>query len=270
MSRAPVLFISHGAPTIALEEDGDYARALRAFAGTTTPRALAVVSAHWEADREIGVTSAPANTLVYDFSGFPQELYRIRWPAPGAPDVAARAASLLQAAGFRARLEPTRGLDHGVWTPLRLAWPDARVPVVQIALPAAPPERLLAMGAALAPLRDEGVLLVGSGGLVHNLYRVRFGDEGAADAWAVAFDRWAAERIERQDAEGLASFTAAPGARDAVPSPEHFAPVLVALGARREGDRVDTLHASFQHGNIGMRSFALRPAAVPPPSSNVG
>lgn len=269
MSRAPVLFVSHGAPTIALEEDGAYARSLRGFVSSTpTPRAIAIVSAHWETDREIGVTSAPRNELIYDFSGFPPALYRIRWPAPGAPDVAARAAALLELAGLPARLVPDRGLDHGAWAPLRLAWPDARVPVVQIALPDGPPATLLAMGAALAPLRDEGVLLVGSGGLVHNLYRVRFGDESEADAWAVEFDRWAAARIEVQDVEGLARWTEGPGAGMAVPTPEHFAPVLVALGARREGDRVETLHASFQHGNIGMRSFALRPAAVPPPPTH--
>jgi 4,5-DOPA dioxygenase extradiol len=266
MSRAPVLFVSHGAPTVALEVDGAYARALRAFAAATPgPRAIAIVSAHWEADREIGVTSAPRNRLVYDFSGFPEELYRIRWPAPGAPDVAARAAELLREAGFPSRLDPQRGLDHGAWAPLRLGWPDARVPVVQIALPDAPPATLLALGAALAPLRDEGVLLVGSGGLVHNLFRVRFGDEGEPDAWAAGFDAWAAARIEAQDAEGLARFEEAPGAALSVPTPEHFAPVLVALGARLPGDEVETLHASFQHGNIGMRSFALRPAAEPPP-----
>jgi 4,5-DOPA dioxygenase extradiol len=267
MSRAPALFVSHGAPTVALEEEGAYARALRDFvAATPPPRAIAIVSAHWEAGREIGVTSAARHRLIHDFSGFPAELYQIRWPAPGAPDLAARAVALLQRAGFPARLDPVRGLDHGAWAPLRLAWPDAGVPVVQIALPDAPASRLLAMGAALAPLRDEGVLLVGSGGLVHNLARVRFGDEGDPDPWAAAFDAWAAARIEAQDAEGLARWQEAPGAALAVPTPEHFAPVLVALGARLEGDRVETLHASFQHGNIGMRSFALRPAALPPPT----
>lgn len=262
MSRAPALFVAHGAPTIALEPGGLRA-ALQGFvASAGRPRAIAIVSAHWTTEWEIGVTSAERHRLIYDFGGFPRALYDLRWPAPGAPDVAARAAALLDAAGFRARLDSVRGLDHGAWMPLLLAFPEADVPVVQLALPEVEPPVLLRMGAALAPLRDEGVLVVGSGGLVHNLGLVRLGEPGAPpDAWAREFDRWAAARIEALDADGLARWREdAPYAARAVPTFEHLAPVFVALGARAPDDRPETIHDEITHGNLAMRSFALRPA----------
>jgi 4,5-DOPA dioxygenase extradiol len=265
MTRAPVLFVSHGAPTVALEATG-LGPALAAFAaGIDPPRAVAVVSAHWTARRELGITSAARHRLVYDFGGFPRELYEIEWPAPGAPDVAARAAALLESAGFRARLDPVRGLDHGVWIPLRFAWPAADVPVVQVALPEAEPPALARMGAALAPLRDEGVLLVGSGGIVHNLARVRLaGPEDPPDPWAVRFDAWCAERVAALDLHGLARWQEdGPDAALAQPTPEHLAPIFVVLGAAAPGDRPETVHEGIRHGNLSMRSFALRPGGAP-------
>lgn len=263
--RAPVLFVSHGAPTVALERSG-LGAALAAFAAEAPrPRAIVVVSAHWTAHREIGIASAARHRVVHDFGGFPEELYRLDWPAPGAPDLAARAAALLEAEGFRTRLDPLRPLDHGAWIPLRLAWPGADVPVVQIALPDAAPEALARMGAALAPLRDEGVLIVGSGGLVHNLGLVRLRAREAAtetpDAWAAEFDAWAADRIAALDVDGLARWREeAPHAARAAPTTEHLDPVFVALGARAPGDRPETIYEAIHHGNLSMRSFALRPA----------
>ncbi|HEX9402601.1 MAG TPA: class III extradiol ring-cleavage dioxygenase [Anaeromyxobacter sp.] len=265
MTRAPVLFVSHGAPTVALETGG-LGSALGAFAAALgRPRAIVVVSAHWTARRELGLTSAPRHRLTYDFGGFPRELYELQWPAPGAPDVAARAAALLEGTGYRAALDPGRGLDHGAWIPLRLGWPAADVPVVEIALPEGEPPLLARMGAALAPLRDEGILLVASGGLVHNLSRVRLEEpEGAPDDWAVRFDAWCAERIANLDLHGLARWREdAPDALLAQPTPEHLAPVFVALGAQGPGDRVETVHEGIRHGNLSMRSFALRPGGIP-------
>jgi 4,5-DOPA dioxygenase extradiol len=263
MSRTPVLFVSHGAPTVALER-GAYADALRAFAAAGRPRAVVVVSAHWTARRTLGVTASPRTRLLYDFTGFPRALYALQWPAPGAPDVAARVAALLGAAGFAASLDPARGLDHGAWVPLSLGWPAADVPVVQVALPDAGAGTLLGLGAALAPLRDEGILLVASGGAVHNLGRVRLGEEGAPDAWAARFDAWCAERVAALDAAGLERWReSAPDAFLAHPTPEHFGPVLVAIGARAPGDRAVTLHEGIRYGNLSMRSFALRPGGDP-------
>ncbi len=263
MSRPPILFVAHGAPTVALEH-GAYADALARFgASHPSPRAIVVVSAHWTTDWVVGVTSAERHRLIYDFGGFPEALYALEYPARGAPEVAARAADLLAAAGFASRLDSVRGLDHGAWIPLRLAWPAARVPVVQIALPEIPAEALLRFGEALAPLRDEGVLLVGSGGIVHNLRRVRFDDPGV-DPWALAFDAWISERVESLDAATLVRWRElAPHAALAAPTTEHLDPMLVALGARGPADRVEMLHDGFQHRNLDMRSFALREPADP-------
>jgi 4,5-DOPA dioxygenase extradiol len=264
VTRTPVLFVSHGAPTIALETEGLPA-ALAAFAASIQrPRAVIAVSAHWGVHREIGITSAPYPRLLHDFVGFPEELNRLEWPAPGAPDLAARAVARLEATGFRAALDPARGLDHGVWIPLRFAYPEADVPVVQIALPDEAPPVLARMGAALAPFRDEGVLLVASGGLVHNLARVQLDAPGATpDPWAVRFDAWVAERIATLDLHGLARWREeAPDAELAQPTPEHLAPVFVALGAQAPGDRPETLHAEIRHGNLSLRSFALRPGGA--------
>lgn len=266
MNRAPVLFVSHGAPTVALEQGGLDVALARFAASIGRPRAIVVVSAHWTARRDLGVTAAPRHRLIYDFGGFPDELYALEWPAPGAPDVAARAAALLGAAGFRASLDPLRGLDHGAWVPLRLGWPAADVPVVQIALPEAEPRELLAMGAALRPLRDEGILLVASGGVVHNLGRVRFGPDPGAEPWAVRFDGWVRDRVAALDVAGLARWRDdGPDAFLAQPTPEHFAPIFVALGARADGDRPETIHEGIVHGSLSMRSFVLRPGGPPAP-----
>lgn len=260
MTRAPVLFVSHGAPTVALERGG-LGDALGAFARSVgRPRAIVVVSAHWTARRELGITAAPRNRIVHDYGGFPPALYALDWPAPGAPDVAARAAALLGAAGFHASLDPSRGLDHGAWMPLKLGWPAADVPTVQVAVPDAGPETLLAMGAALAPLRDEGILLVASGGVVHNLGRVDFGPEPRPEPWAVRFDAWVGDRVAALDVDRLTRWREeAPDALLAHPTPEHFAPIFVALGARAPGDRVELVNDGISHGNLSMRSFALRP-----------
>ena len=263
--RAPVLFVAHGAPTVALEPAG-LDQALQAFvASIPRPRAILVVSSHWTTPWEIGITSAARHRLIYDFSGFPDALYQLRWPAPGAPDVAARAAALVEGAGFRARLDPVRGLDHGAWMPLLLAFPGADVPVAQLALPDVEPPVLVRLGAALAPLRDEGVLLVASGGLVHNVSLVKLADASAPiDAWARDFDAWAAERIAALDVDGLARWRDhAPYAARSAPSSEHLDPVFVALGARAPDDRPVTLYDRIHHGNLAMRSFALRPAGPP-------
>jgi 4,5-DOPA dioxygenase extradiol len=148
--------------------------------------------------------------------------------------------------------------------PLRLAWPAADVPVVQVALPDAAPEELLKLGAALRPLREEGVLLVASGGVVHNLGRVDFGPDPAPEAWAVAFDAWVRDRVEVLDAGALARWrTEGPHALLAHPTPEHLDPIFVALGARADGDRPETIYEGIVYGNLSMRSFVLRPGGPP-------
>ena len=260
--RVPAIFVAHGAPTLALEEDG-YTRALAAYgARLESPAAILVCSAHWQAPPPIRLTGAPRPGLIHDFAGFPDALYRVRYDCPGAPDLAREAAGLLGAAGIEARLDPERGLDHGAWVPLRFLRPAADVPVVQVSLPAgAGPDDLQRAGAALAPLRERGVPILGTGGIVHNLRRVRMDDkEAPVEPWALEFDAWVAERIARSDVAALRDYrTRAPHAALAAPTSEHFDPVFVVLGAALPGDRTQSLYAGFHHGSLSMRSFALAP-----------
>ena len=255
----PALFVSHGSPLLALDQ-GAYAEALRRFAGSVRPSAIAVVSAHWLSREGLFVTSSGRPETLYDFGGFPRALYELSYPARGAPELARRIVDKLSAMGLSAVPQGTRGLDHGAWIPLRLGWPEANVPVLQLSLPRElGPERLLSLGKALAPLREEGVLLVGSGGIVHNL-RALQPDDAPVDPRAKAFDDWFAQKLDKLDIESLAMWPRAPEADFAVPTPEHLAPVFVVLGARRPEDRVETVFQGFQHGSLSLRTFALRPS----------
>jgi 4,5-DOPA dioxygenase extradiol len=179
-------------------------------------------------------------------------LYRITYPAPGSPELAARIPG--------AEPETNRGLDHGAWVPLRLAWPEARIPVVQVSLPGGGPEESFALGRALRPLRDEGVIVIGSGGIVHNLGLVHFSQKNSGvDPWAADFDRWVADRLSSRDIDALFAYrTLAPEADLAVPTSEHFDPMFVTLGASWPEERIDTIYEGFHYGNLSMRSFAFR------------
>ena len=258
--NAPSVFVSHGSPMVAVERDA-YTEALEAFGRAVRPRALVVVSAHWQTRGGVAITSAERHQVIHDFGGFPEALYRLDYPAPGDPALADDVVGRLGAAGFASRLDPDRGIDHGVWIPLRIAWPDGAIPVVQVSLPEMPPQDLLRLGQALAPLRGQGVLVLGSGGIVHNLGQLDWARKHAAPhPWAVAFDAWMAERIARGDVAGLAAYReTAPQARRAAPTTEHLDPLFVALGAAG-GDPAETLFAGFHHGSLGMRSIQFRAA----------
>jgi 4,5-DOPA dioxygenase extradiol len=249
-------------------EPGDYGRALEEFGRSLAPRPRAVVvfSGHFEEPLPARATSAARPPLIYDFGGFPEEMYRIQYRAPGDPQLAAEIGALLEAAGIRSALDPARGWDHGLWVPLRMAFPEADVPIVEVSQPAgAAPEELLAVGAALAPLREKGVVLAGSGGIVHNLRRVRFaGAGGAVDDWAKEFDDWVAARLDGMDIPRLARYrTEAPHAALAVPTAEHFNPLFVVLGALTPDERPATIYEGFQYGNISLRSVAFAPRNSP-------
>ncbi len=260
MTRRPALFVSHGSPMIAIEDD-PWSRALAEFAARSPkPRAVVVVSGHFEAPGPVRVTASAAPETIHDFSGFPEELFRIRYPAKGDPGLAALVVRLLEESGIRARADAERGLDHGAWVPLRALYPAAEVPVVEVSQPLRRnPEDALRMGAALSRLRDEGVLLLGTGGIVHNLSALDpSAPPGQAAEWARAFDSWIAERLAAMDVAGLASYrTTAPHAERAVPTPEHFDPIFVVLGSARTGDRAVTIYEGFRYGTISMRSFAI-------------
>ena len=256
----PAVFISHGSPLVAIEQD-DYTEALRAL-GERYPdaAALVVVSAHWEEPWPLRVTAWKRYEILHDFGGFPAALYRLDYPAPGAPRLASHIEDALRGAGLDASLDRDRGLDHGAWVPLRLAWPAATIPVIEVSLPVPrTPQQLFDLGRALRPLRRQGVLLIGSGGIVHNLRRVRFADEFApADDWAVAFEQWVSERIAAGDWQALLSYRGlAPHASLAVPTTEHFDPLFAVLGAAFEGETASTLYAGYRYGNLSMRSLAF-------------
>lgn len=231
----PAVFVSHGAPVVALEDD-DYTRALRDF-GLRYPRptAIVVMSAHWEARGPIRVNSGDRPPLIYDFSGFSDPLYRLDYKAPGSPDLAHVIASRLSRSGILNALEPARGWDHGLWIPLRLMYPEAEAPVVELSLPIPRrPEDLLGVGEALARLRERGVLLMGSGGIVHNLARMRLHEtDPPAEPWARAFDDWMKGHLERAEyAAALSYRQAAPHAELAAPTPSISIPSSSSWGAR--------------------------------------
>lgn len=260
-SRMPVLYLSHGAPPLA--DDALWTTQLAAWARELPrPRAVLMVSAHWES---APVTLAATRTvpLVYDFSGFPRHYYEVRYEAPGAPELAARVRQLLGAGsgsrGTPVAEAPERGLDHGAYVPLVEMYPGADVPVLQLSLPTLEPTRLLELGRALAPLRDEGYLVVGSGFFTHNLSGLTWGggpDE--APSWSREFDTWGREALEGQDLDALLDFgRKAPAGRIAHPRTEHFAPLFVTLGAG-EGDlaRQRTVIDGFWNG-LAKRSLQL-------------
>jgi 4,5-DOPA dioxygenase extradiol len=223
----PVVFAAHGAPVL-LEDPvwkGELSRWAKAM---PRPRGVLMVSAHWE-ERPTTLGATSPVPLIYDFYGFPERYYQTRYPSPGAPALAARARELLRQRAIAFQDDPQRGLDHGAYVPLVAMYPEADVPVLQLSMPALDPHQLFALGQALAPLRAEGVLIFGSGFLTHNM-RYRLGT--GTPAWASDFDAWVAEALTRWDVDALLDFQArAPGAAIALPTWEHYAPVLVSAGA---------------------------------------
>jgi 4,5-DOPA dioxygenase extradiol len=238
--RMPAVYLGHGAPP--LVDDPLWVVQLEAWArALPRPTAVLVVSAHWQkAPLAIGAT-ADAAPLIYDFYGFPERYYRARYPAPGAPDLASRVRALLTGREEVADM-PRRGLDHGAYVPLTVMYPEADIPVLQISMPSLDPGRLLRVGAALAPLRDEGVLIMGSGFLTHGLpFLSDFRFNAPPPSWSAEFDHWAAAALDSGDVDALAAFRGAPAVRYAHPTTEHYAPLFVTLGAAESPAPVTTI-----------------------------
>jgi len=227
----PAIYLSHGAPP--LVDDELWVSQLAAWARELpTPTAILVVSAHWEAaPLTIGSTSVKT-PLTYDFWGFPQHYYNVTYDAPGAPDLAARVQALMPY-GEPVSHDPDRRLDHGAYVPLTVMYPGATIPVLQISMPTLDPQRLLALGRRLRPLRDDGVLIIGSGFTTHGLpFLADPSPDAAAPDWSKEFDAWAGERFAAGDVDALIDFQhKAPGMPYAHPTIEHFSPLFVALGA---------------------------------------
>ena len=257
---APVLFVSHGAPTFALEP-GLLGPALGALGQRLHgARAVLVVSPHWQT-RELAVTLSRQPETVHDFGGFPAALYQLQYPVPDPLPFAGRAMQALARAGLPAHGDEHRGLDHGAWVPLMHLLPPgadglAPLPVFQVSLPVHyGPDEAWHLGRALSWLRDEGVLIVGSGSMTHNLREVQWGEAPPAP-YVTAFTQWVDDAVARGDDEAVIAYRQrAPHAARAHPTEEHFLPLLVALGARRPGEALTRLAADTTHGVLSMASF---------------
>jgi 4,5-DOPA dioxygenase extradiol len=225
--RMPAIFLAHGSPF--LLDDAEWVQQLGRWAAEMPrPTSILMLSAHWER-KPITLGATRTVPLVYDFYGFPERYYQVRYAAPGAPGLARRVRELLGATQPIAESE--RGLDHGAYVPLIAMYPDAGVPVLQVSLPTLEPAALLDLGRALAPLRQEGVLIVGSGFITHNLRAMDMRPGAPIPSWAQEFDAWAADVLARQDADALVDYRSrAPGVRQALPTHEHFVPAVAALG----------------------------------------
>lgn len=253
-TRAPVIFFGHGNPMYAIEQNRftDAWSALRPVLADLN--GLVMVSAHWYGNGSL-VTAMPRPKTIHDFGGFPEELFAVEYPAPGAPELAARIASL--ATPEVIELDQSWGLDHGTWSVLRHALPDASVPIVQVSIDATmTPDEHIELGRRLGELRDEGFAIAGSGNVVHNLGAMQFRPGAVAYDWAQNFERSVRSAIEQRDLSALAApDSLGEGARLSIPTPEHYLPLLPVMGALRNDDAVDIIVDGIDAAAISMLSF---------------
>ena len=260
MDKAPALFISHGSPMLALI-DSPARRFIQTLGATLPrPRAIVMVSAHWQSANGPSVSLAARPATIYDFGGFPPALSQIVYPASGEPELAADVAVQLEHAGFKVRRHDTRGLDHGAWVPLTLMYPDADIPVFQVSLiHGAGPREHERLGRALANLREQGVMIIGSGSMTHNLYEF-FGQpiESPPPAWVSEFDDWMFDALARNEREAVLAYRErAPFAERNHPTEEHLLPLFVVMGAAGEGSQPERIHHSVEYGVLAMDAYAF-------------
>lgn len=258
--RMPSLFLSHGAPTLLLDDCPTRSWLQECAEQWPRPKAIICISAHW-CTAEPAVSGAAQPQTIYDFYGFPEKLYQTHYPAPGATELAFGVARRLKAAGLECTVDGAQGLDHGAWVPLKLMYPDAEIPVLQLAVqPKMTPLHHLAMGRALSPLRDEGVLIIGSGGATHNLgaFRGQAWDAEPFD-YVQTFDRWLAQKLASGDVEGLCDYREAPEGAHNHPTAEHILPLFVAMGAAMDSiahrPQAQLIHHAFTYGILSMATY---------------
>lgn len=259
--RLPTLFVPHGAPTFALRP-GEAGEAMAEFADRIdSPKSVLIVSAHWETSVTT-MGSSPRPETLHDYYGFPPALYAIRYPAPGAVPLAQEARQLLEESGFEVAVDSARGFDHGAWIPLRMMFPEATVPVLTLSVQShLGPMHHYRLGQALAPLRDAGVLLMGSGNLTHNLehFHLLRGAQ-AAPGYVPAFQRWVREQLESGDIAALLNYRhLAPGAVQAHPTEEHWMPFYVAMGAAGAEFEMEHVYSGVEYNMLAMDSYAFWP-----------
>jgi 4,5-DOPA dioxygenase extradiol len=267
----PSLFLSHGAPTLPLTDTP--ARAFLSQIGNTLerPKAILVISAHWETATPT-VNAVDSNETIHDFGGFPRALYDLRYAAPGSPTFAARVAERLRTGGFDCNIDKRRGLDHGAWVPLLLMYPQADIPVLQLSVqPHLGPEHHLRVGHALAPLRDEDVLIIGSGSFTHDLSEFRgHGPNDPAPNWVNSFADWFDTALTKNQTDDLLDYRRrAPFATKNHPTEEHLLPLYSALGAAGETAHAERLHASSTYSVLRMDVYAFHGLDDPAPANSL-
>lgn len=253
----PSFFIAHGSPTLAIEKNG-YTRFLREyFTGLPRPRAIVLFSAHWEAPVQM-ISSVESYQMIYDFGGFSPELYQMVYPAKGDPELAEEIQALYTQNGIPCQLDNERGMDHGAWVVLHLIYPDADIPVIAMSVnPSLSPEEQYQLGKVLSPLKEKGVLIIGSGGTVHNLsaldWRRQEEEKQASADWAHQFDHWLQVQLSQWNTDPLFQYEEkAPGAKVSVPTKEHFIPLLIAMGAGDQNRKAELLYRTYQYGTLSV------------------
>lgn len=267
MNALPSIFISHGSPMHAIQAGNAGLAWARLGQTLPRPKAILMMSAHWETNVPMLTGSSQPDTI-HDFGGFPEELYRIRYPAPGSNELAQQSRQLLTQAGITAAIDGCRGLDHGAWAPLLHMYPQADIPVVQISVqPALGPRHHYEIGRALAPLGDQEILLIGSGHMTHNLRDWMLGRPGATPvAYAREFQAWIRQHIAEQDTDALLDYrTQAPHAVRAHPTDEHFLPLFFALGAAGHQATATWINDDIEHGVLAMDSGVFTRDGSPAP-----
>jgi 4,5-DOPA dioxygenase extradiol len=257
MEMMPVRFVGHGHPINAIQENAFTSALTRVGADLPKPRAILVVSAHWLTRNRVVVSAAEHPRTIYDFGPFHPDIFKVVYDPPGSPALAHRTAKIVQSS--QVGINAARGLDHGAWTILKHLFPAADVPVFQLSIDFARPPRFhYDLARELLPLRAEGVMIVGSGNIVHNLMRIDWEDADApTENWARSFDKTAAEFLINKNHDALIEYDQLEFAETAVPTNDHYLPMLYAIALQEEGEKVNFIHEGFQYANISMRCFRI-------------
>ncbi|XP_059624509.1 extradiol ring-cleavage dioxygenase [Cornus florida] len=264
MALKETFYISHGSPTLSIDDSLSAWHFLRSFKENTfsrKPSSILVISGHWETSHPTVNAVSGLNDTIYDFYNFPKQMYQLKYPAPGAPELAKRVKEVLMASGFKkVNEDKSRGLDHGAWVPLMLMYPEADIPVCQLSIQLDQDATYhYNLGRALAPLKEEGVLIVGSGSTTHNLRSLRrTDDDGSVASWALEFDTWLKQALLDGRYEDVNHYEEkAPHAKIAHPWPDHFYPLHVAMGAAGENAKAELIHHSWSLHTLSYASYSF-------------
>jgi 4,5-DOPA dioxygenase extradiol len=260
VQEQPVIFVGHGDPMVAIEYDEWSENLISFIEKFPKPTAIIVLSAHWTTDNSIRITSSEIPDQLYEFEGFPDTLYQLTYPCDGDPELANMLLDLMSDIGLEVVLDNDRGIDHGAWIPLYVAFPNADIPVIEISLPLlATPKQIMNVGTALTVLRKQGVLLIGSGNLVFNLSLADQANKYKdPEKWTKETDEWIDQNLKEANIEALLNYHATmPNLEKAIPTLEHFLPMFFVLGAMQQKDHYVTIYDGYHYGTVSMRSFAF-------------